>query len=455
MHAESSLSWSHGNNRSIKFHRQFSRFLSRSPQSWNDLIYFNQCILCLQEISMSNSPIRKFQKGAFLGLHLLRRLILYNCDIHVMPPLNPVKYTLELLSLPVNNLVYIETSYFCGFRRLETLKLSYNHLLVIPDMSPLASTLTRFDIAHNSVLSFKPFLLNATFAELGDIDVSQNNISELTPVMILQWPRLRSLDIEENLLETLSDLSRITRGFILKVMTGNQVIRKYVHTCNLTSYEWVNQFHPNHKSHISSQYIDKVWYDISSVDVMKRWFHYFRLNIQIYLYGNVWHCDVQLSWIIRGSFPERSNTIFDNGNIRLLGSKAVTCAAPSVLKGVKLSDLGELCRDCKSQCRWQTLESNRVQFHDIDHLSMEVYTRSKDVAITTPYRELYFPHSNHIEALSSLVSMLFVISLVLNIVISDFMVLIGRSPVIGSRVDLIPRGLISAHTGSWESKQLK
>ena len=90
-----------------------------------------------------------------------------------MPPLNPVKHTLELLSLPFNDLEYIENSYFMGFRRLQMLILSHNHQMSIPDISPLTSTLTSFDIAHNSVLSLKPLLLNATFVKLGDIDVSQ------------------------------------------------------------------------------------------------------------------------------------------------------------------------------------------------------------------------------------------------------------------------------------------
>ena len=62
------------------------------------------------------------------------------------------------------------------------------------------------------------------------------NISELTPLMIPQWPRLRSLDIVGNLLETLSDLSRITRDVFLKVMAGNKMARKYAHTCNFTSH---------------------------------------------------------------------------------------------------------------------------------------------------------------------------------------------------------------------------
>ena len=67
---------------------------------------------------------------------------------------------------------------------------------------------------------------------------------------------------------------------------------------------------------------------------------------------------------------------------------------------------------------------------------------------------LYFPHSNHIRALSALIIMVFVVSTVLSIVILDFMVLIRRWPITGSHVNRCPLELISTHNGSWESKQL-
>ena len=146
-----------------------------------------------------------------------------------MPPLGPTKHSLEQLDLSHNYLVFIERNYFVGFHRLFTLYLSLNYLSAIPDVSPLAGTLVMFDIAHNLVLSLRPFLSNDTFLELRHLAVSYNNVSELTPVMISQWPRLRSLDIDYNFLETLGDLSRITREFELKVMAGNQILGKNRH----------------------------------------------------------------------------------------------------------------------------------------------------------------------------------------------------------------------------------
>ena len=151
-----------------------------------------------------------------------------------MPPLGPTKHSLERLDLSHNYLVFIERNYFVGFHRLFTLYLSFNFLSAIPDVSPLAGTLVMVDIAHNLVVSLSPFLSDDTFFELRHLVVSDNNVSELTPVMILQWPRLRCLNIEYNFLKTLGDLSRITREFELKVMAGNQILGKNRHT-NISS----------------------------------------------------------------------------------------------------------------------------------------------------------------------------------------------------------------------------
>ena len=107
-----------------------------------------------------------------------------------MPPLGPTKHTLELLDLSVNNLMVVETNYFVGFHRLVTLYLNLNCLSVIPDIFPLAGTLSTFAISHNMVLSLKRFVNNKTFLKLRRLSVSHNNVSELTSVMISQWPRL-------------------------------------------------------------------------------------------------------------------------------------------------------------------------------------------------------------------------------------------------------------------------
>ena len=150
-------------------------------------INFNQSVF-LQEITISGSPIREFSKGAFRGLSGLKRLRLAHCNIKYMPPLGPTKHTLELLDLSVNNLMVVETNYFVGFHRLVTLYLNLNCLSAIPNIFSLAGILSTFAISHNMVLSLKRFVNNETFPKLRRLSVSHNNVSELTSVMISQWP---------------------------------------------------------------------------------------------------------------------------------------------------------------------------------------------------------------------------------------------------------------------------
>ena len=167
-----------------------------------------------------------FDRDAFLGLSSLRSLRLDNCDLKTTPPLDPIKYSLEYLDLKHNALMLTEPNYFFGFRRLTALDLSDKIFSAIPDISPLADTLMRLFIVDNVVASLETFLYNSTYTELTSLDVTHNNISELTPKMISQWPRLAYLSIEYKMLETLDDLSGIKRGYpALKVSMGNQTRR--------------------------------------------------------------------------------------------------------------------------------------------------------------------------------------------------------------------------------------
>ena len=138
-----------------------------------------------------------------------------------MPPLDPTKHILELLDLGGNNLVFIKQNYFSGFRNLKTLDLSRNGLSVIPDITPLAGTLTRFIIRSNVVLSLTPALTDIKNRFLTRLDVSDNKISGLTLGMISQWPVLSYLDIECNFVQTLEDLSGMTREPVLIVCIEN------------------------------------------------------------------------------------------------------------------------------------------------------------------------------------------------------------------------------------------
>ena len=180
-------------------------------------------LLVWQEIYIAGKgwPIQGFHSGAFNGLQHLRSLTLSNCGIQNMPPLDPTKHNLELLDLVNNDLVFIAQNFFSGFHHLKVLDLSENGLSRIPDITPLTDTLKRFSIRNNLVLSLETFLSAVMYKFLTRLDFSVNKIGELTPGMISQWPELRYLDIECNFVQTLEDLSGLTRGSVLKVDIEN------------------------------------------------------------------------------------------------------------------------------------------------------------------------------------------------------------------------------------------
>ena len=76
---------------------------------------------------------------------------------------------------------------------------------------------TSFAVLDNLVLYIKHVLSQVNYTKLGHLNVSYNNISELT-ASIFQWPRLSYLDFKHNPLTTLYDLSGVTCDLVLKVM---------------------------------------------------------------------------------------------------------------------------------------------------------------------------------------------------------------------------------------------
>ena len=192
-----------------------------TPRYFSSTSNYNRHVICWQKISMADKPIRAFQRDAFLGLRSLKMLILYDCDLQDMPLLDPTKSTLEDLDLTCNDLVFIERDYFLGFRRLIFLGLSRNRHSTTPDITPLAGTLEQFEMTNNVVVSLNPYLSHANYTKHAYLDVSRNNISELTSVIISQCPMSRFLDIEHNSLLTLEDMSGITREFPLEVIIEN------------------------------------------------------------------------------------------------------------------------------------------------------------------------------------------------------------------------------------------
>ena len=128
-----------------------------------------------------------------------------------MPPLGPVKGNLESLRLSSNCLIAIPTDYFCGFTRLKTISLDNNKFIAIPNVTPLVAQLSHLDLDGNNIPSFEPFMSRTTFPMMLQLIINNNEIKYLSRGMISYWPQLVFLNLRNNLLKTIEDLSGLIR----------------------------------------------------------------------------------------------------------------------------------------------------------------------------------------------------------------------------------------------------
>ena len=161
---------------------------------------------------MYGNKIHVIEEDAFVGLKDLITLALSDCGLNEMYPLGPVKGNLKNLRLSSNCLIVIPTDYFCGFIRLRTISLENNKFLAVPNVTPLVTQLYKIELGRNNIPSFEPCLTHTTFPRMLQLKVNNNEIECLSRDMIRHCPELVRLNLRNNLLKTMEDLSGLIRG---------------------------------------------------------------------------------------------------------------------------------------------------------------------------------------------------------------------------------------------------
>ena len=173
-----------------------------------------------QRLRIFGNRIHVIEKDAFVGLHSLIILDLTYCGLDTMPPLNPIKSTLQTLHLGQNNLFNISADYFHGFINLKYITLYDNNFSLVPNIIPCAATIQYLYMGTNAVQTFEPFLTNTTFTAVLRLRLSDNRIRYLSRDMIRCWPNLLTLHLTNNFLKSLEDLTGVTRSTLLEVLYG-------------------------------------------------------------------------------------------------------------------------------------------------------------------------------------------------------------------------------------------
>ena len=122
-----------------------------------------------------------------------------------MPELTPVKLTLRQLFLSENQLVRFPKDYFEGFMQLERLEVAHNHLVALPSLGWLTSTLRILSMDNNYITSLDGINTRKPFKELTSLDLSHNQIHEIDVQILSKLPNVKYIFLQKNHIRHLDD----------------------------------------------------------------------------------------------------------------------------------------------------------------------------------------------------------------------------------------------------------
>ena len=135
---------------------------------------------------------------AFAGVHHLRTMRLQHLGLKSMPPITPVKSSLEKLVLKYNNISFVPSDYFLGFKKLKILSLHDNTLHSVPDVIPLHHTILELDLSSNNIHSLSGVFNSTIYPLLRQLNLGGNMISRVDTAMLSFWPLLRIWNLAKN-----------------------------------------------------------------------------------------------------------------------------------------------------------------------------------------------------------------------------------------------------------------
>ena len=147
--------------------------------------------------------IYHIEEMAFAGLHFVRSMSIIYAGLISMPPVDPIKSTLEHLDLQNNNISIVPTCYFSGFKEFKTLIMNDNSLCLIPDISPLHNTLSNLQLSRNNIKYISGGVVKTVYSLLQILYLGQNTIQKFDSEMLTYWPSLRVLNLRDNLISHL------------------------------------------------------------------------------------------------------------------------------------------------------------------------------------------------------------------------------------------------------------
>ena len=165
------------------------------------------CDACLifQELSFRFTELREVHSESFCGLKNLQILKLDYNKLHTMPELSPIKPTLQKLYLSENQLVRFPNDYFKGFLQLRVLLVNDNHLEAAPSISWLTSTLELLSLENNCITSIAGLYSKTPFQKLSSLYLQDNEINDIDIRILSKMPMLNYLRLDGNRIRHIDD----------------------------------------------------------------------------------------------------------------------------------------------------------------------------------------------------------------------------------------------------------
>ena len=134
---------------------------------------------------------------------MLRTLHIVRAGLMSMPPLTPVKNTLEDIVLTYNNISGVPSDYFSGFKKLKCLTMTGNSLCLIPNISPLYNTIINLQLENNKIYSISGGLIRTVYPLLQVLNLDKNALKKFDSEIVTFWPSLKVLSLRYNLIARL------------------------------------------------------------------------------------------------------------------------------------------------------------------------------------------------------------------------------------------------------------
>ena len=128
----------------------------------------------------------------------------------ITPTTGRIQGSLSKLRVINAKLNSIPDTYFSGCNKLSELKLSHNHLRVLPDLSVISATLDLIDLNHNDLTDVRS-LQDFSFPNLQYVYLDHNKIQQVD-IRRFHLPRLHDMILSHNLLQEFGHPKSLVRG---------------------------------------------------------------------------------------------------------------------------------------------------------------------------------------------------------------------------------------------------